>query len=131
MKKNIKIEFDRTIFDLSILDLIEKRIKDYKASEYYDNEYDLMIRLGSHDITDNCLSGFDFYYWRPWHDTYDFLGKLELALRLAISKIQECLEYHGFNIDRIFVKSDNQVENTEIGLVRTGLYDYSNKKKIL
>lgn len=128
MNKIKKMKFNRTIFDLSILDLLKKEIDYYRISEYFDNKYDVVIHINHHDITDDGLAGFDFFYWRPWHDAYDFLGKLELALRIAISKIKECIENRSFNIERILVKSDSQVEHTEIQLVRTGLYDYNNKK---
>lgn len=129
MKKNIKMKFSKTILDLSILDLIKEEAKKYKVNRHYDNEYDLIIYFSNRDITDDCLDKFDFCYWRPWHDTYGFLEKLELALRLNVSKIEEYIEDCYFHIGRIFVESNDQMEHTEIQLVKTGLYDYENKRK--
>ncbi len=93
MKKKAKMKFNRTIFDLSILDLIETEFKKYKISDYYDYECDLIIRFNQNDITDDCLSNLNFPYYRPWNDTDVFSEKIELALRYIIGKIKEFIDF--------------------------------------
>lgn len=129
MKRKIEMKFDITIFDLSILDLIPKKVENYKEGQYYDNDFCLIIYVNPNKITDDCLNGLDFPYWRVWHNNYDFLENIELAIRVITSKIKERIEDCNFNIGQVFVKSDNSVECTEIQLVRIGLHNYENKKK--
>lgn len=129
MVENINMKFNGTILESSIFDFIKEKVEDYKVDEYFDNDYDLKIQFNCNDITNDWLNDFDFPYWRYWHDTYDFLEKFELAIRFTISKIKECMEDCYFNINRIFVESSNQVENTEIQLTKTGLHNYETTKR--
>lgn len=128
-KKDIKMIFNCSILDLSILDYIEKDIKKFKIDDYYENDYNLIINFNSQDLSNGCLNEFKFSCWRPWHTAYDFLEKLELALRIIASEIKKIIEYSNFHIKQIIILSEYNLKNTEIKMVKVGVHDYNNKRK--
>ncbi len=129
MNENIIMKFNKTIFDSEICSLIENKLKDINIKYYYENEYKLILNLNCKQLEDFSWQDFDFSYKRIWHSNFNFLEKLELTLRIIISKIKEDLEENLIFIKTIEVNSDFQKSNTELQLLRIGLKDFDNKKK--
>ena len=129
MKRNIKIALKKDIFNKSNLDIIDKEIRKYNTNEYYEYEYDLIIKIKNSDITNQRFEQINFSYWRLWHKDYNFRDNLKLSLRILISQITECLENNYLYIRKILVKNDDKIEHTEIELGKIGVHNYNNKQQ--
>ncbi len=131
MVDHIKININKAIFDSELIKMVSEKIEKLNWKDYYNYEYSLSISLPTYHLTENHLENFSFSHWRSWYTSYDFLKKLELALRIVVSDIKESLEDRYFNIETIYVKSDAKIKQTKIELVKVGTYDYVEKDKKL
>lgn len=129
MIEQTKITLSASILSEHILEMISKELDLQKQDDYYDFNYDLIIRVNPLELNEHDLNKINIPIYRKEYEASSQLEKVEWKLRGVSDSILHCIEDCYFSINQVYFTTSD-VKNSEILLIKKEPYSKKKRKNI-